>query len=807
VRQVDIDSNGQVTTNTAALGKPEQQVTSYVYTNNLLTSKTDALGRTTTYTYDGAGNATGTTRLYGTPDAVTTSATYDPILNLPLTITDANNHTTTLSYDSLGNLKTITDALGHRTSRGYNGSGQLASVTNALNKTITLAYSGADRSSVTDALGRQTRYLTDAVGRVITAIDPLGNRTYKSWDNLNRLTQITDALGGLTRFSYDNNGNVLTQTDAKNQTTTFTYNAIGRVASKKDALLNTETRLYEPGSRLKQRTDRKGQVAGVTYDALGRVATIGFGATTANPTAYTSTTTLTWDAGNRLTNIVDVQGGKTTTIARTYDGLNRLTQEVTEQGEVDYTYDNAGRRASMTVKNGPVGARVAQPTVTYTWDDANRLTLITQAAGASNNNVVQTVGFTYDDANQVTRTTYTGGQNINYTYTDAGEVQSITYKKADGTVIATGSYTYDAAGRRTSVSGDLATFVQSSGTDVTAPTYNANNQLTKWTGTKTWTYDKNGNLTYDGTNTYTWDARDQLVGVSGGAAASFQYDAARRRLAKTIGGATTAFAFDGGNFVQELSALGSSGTVKANLLTGGVDQTFMRSSGATPTLSWFLPEANNHSVILTDTGGTTKQTYAYEPYGTTTPGGSDTNSQQYTGRENDGATGLYYYRARYYKPGCMRFISEDPIGWASGQTNNYGYVGGDPVRSRDPSGLSPCDIDVAISIARGRWPLGNLGNPQVDFAPVPDNPIPYPYDGDVWGWTDLHTGEVHLDPRLLEHHSSGHEAAFQVLNTIIHEALHLNHPDWDEDYVEDRGNRLGELVEKDFLSERKLRCR
>lgn len=32
------------------------------------------------------------------------------------------------------------------------------------------------------------------------------------------------------------------------------------------------------------------------------------------------------------------------------------------------------------------------------------------------------------------------------------------------------------------------------------------------------------------------------------------------------------------------------------------------------------------------------------------------------------------------------FISEDPIGWASGQANNYAYVGGDPIGYRDPYG-------------------------------------------------------------------------------------------------------------------------
>jgi hypothetical protein len=33
------------------------------------------------------------------------------------------------------------------------------------------------------------------------------------------------------------------------------------------------------------------------------------------------------------------------------------------------------------------------------------------------------------------------------------------------------------------------------------------------------------------------------------------------------------------------------------------------------------------------------------------------------------------------------FISEDPIGWASEQTNNYAYVGGNPVNHLDPSGM------------------------------------------------------------------------------------------------------------------------
>ena len=49
----------------------------------------------------------------------------------------------------------------------------------------------------------------------------------------------------------------------------------------------------------------------------------------------------------------------------------------------------------------------------------------------------------------------------------------------------------------------------------------------------------------------------------------------------------------------------------------------------------------------------------------------------FTGRDFDGATGLYYYRARFYDPQLGRFISEDPIGLTGG-INAYAYVGNNP---------------------------------------------------------------------------------------------------------------------------------
>ena len=60
---------------------------------------------------------------------------------------------------------------------------------------------------------------------------------------------------------------------------------------------------------------------------------------------------------------------------------------------------------------------------------------------------------------------------------------------------------------------------------------------------------------------------------------------------------------------------------------------------------------------------------------------------RYTGREYDADTGLYYYRNRWYDPEIGLFISEDPIGFAGGDVNLYGYVWNSPYNFIDPFGF------------------------------------------------------------------------------------------------------------------------
>jgi RHS repeat-associated protein len=223
--------------------------------------------------------------------------------------------------------------------------------------------------------------------------------------------------------------------------------------------------------------------------------------------------------------------------------------------------------------------------------------------------------------------------------------------------------------------------------------YNADNAQTKFNGTAL-NYDANGNLTSDGTNTYTWDARNHLTAISGGSAATFTYDGFGRRVKKVIGGTTTQFLYDGLNPVQELNGKHNAAAI-ANLLTGlSVDEYFTRTDSS-GTMA-FLADALGSTVGLVGSGGSIATNYTYQPFGATTVGGSaNGNSYQFTGREND-ATGLYYYRARYYSPTYQRFIAQDPSGFGGGDVNAYDYVGANPMNSADPSGLQAVPVPGPI---------------------------------------------------------------------------------------------------------------
>ena len=100
----------------------------------------------------------------------------------------------------------------------------------------------------------------------------------------------------------------------------------------------------------------------------------------------------------------------------------------------------------------------------------------------------------------------------------------------------------------------------------------------------------------------------------------------------------------------------------------------------------FLQDNHGSAVALTDASGSITSSASYDSFGNST--NNLTTRYQFTGREKDDFTGLYYYRARWYDEQLGRFISEDPIG-LSGGINEFAYIGNNPLSGTDSSGLTP----------------------------------------------------------------------------------------------------------------------
>ena len=616
------------------------------FTTNQIMEVRDPLNRITKYTYDANGNVTSVIDPQGNP----TIFEYEPTFNQVTKITDALNLITRFTYDPVtGNLLTTTDPLNHTTTMAYNAFGQPASVTDPLSNTTTFTYDAVGNlETVTDPLGNRSQRLYDAASRLTALIDPRGKTTQFTYNAVNQVTQITDALNGLTGFTYDPNGNLLTVADAKNQTTTYVYDTMDRLLSRTDALARSESYQYDLVGNLTRFTDRKNQQTNVVYDPLNR--------RTSTTYADSTSTTIVYDAVGNVTKLTDSLTGA---LDRSYDVLDRVTQEVSPQGIVSYSYDVLSRRLSMR-------ANALQP-VTYSYDANSQLTQVAQG-------VINGV-LTHDAIGRRTQVQRSNGVTTTYAYDPASRLAGLTHAKG-ATVLESLNYGLDQADNKTQVqqAQQNATALPPA---VTAA-YDAANQQAQFAGASL-AYDANGNLTSDGTTTYVWDARDRLIGISGGTSATFSYDALDRRLAKTINGATTTYLYDGADVVTEAGATNAS-----YLSTLNIDEPLVRQ---TPSGNeFFHADDLGSTVALSDDSGSVTTRYAYGPFGeTSATGATSGNPFQFTGREHDG-TGLYYYRARYYSPSRSRFLTEDPLGFDAGDLNLYAYVFNNPTNFIDPTG-------------------------------------------------------------------------------------------------------------------------
>ena len=337
--------------------------------------------------------------------------------------------------------------------------------------------------------------------------------------------------------------------------------------------------------------------------------------------------------------------------------------ETSTIGAVSHQYDALGRRTQMTISG--------ETPVSYTYDASSRLRTIVQAP-------LDPADLQYDALARRTLLRLPNGVSTAYQYDPASRLIGLIYRNATGP-LGDLRYSYDANGNRVAVGGSLARSLVPE--PVLTARYGAASRQLAFGG-KTMSYDDNGNLASviedSDSTTFTWDARNRLVGIAGpSTVASFGYDAVGRRAVKTVNGRVTEYLYDGDDVIEELT----DGVPLSYLRTLSVDEPLARNVD-----DYYLADGLGSVTAVTNASADLLTRYLYEPFGRTTVEGVPSgNVFQFTGREAD-LSDLYYYRARYYNPRIGRFISEDPLQWFGGE-NFYAYVGNNPATDLDPFGL------------------------------------------------------------------------------------------------------------------------
>jgi RHS repeat-associated protein len=698
------DSNGNVLTVTVPISSGHTATTTYTYNSfgEVLTT-TDPMGFVTTNTYDANGNllsvttpapgngasASVTQFAYNSlgelttitdPRGNSTSLTYTPS-GLVATITDAQSNVTTYGYDNRGNRTSVIDANNKQTTFAYDGMNRLTkiiypdstttqfgydyrgrrtSVTDQNGRTASYGYDDADRlATVTDAANNVTTYGYDSESNLTSIQDANHNTTYFAYDAFGRVTKTTFPSGAVETYGYDNVGNLTSKIDRKNELITYTYDQLNRLIQKSYPDTSTVNYTYDNDSRLTQVTDPTGTYQ-FMFDNMGRLT--GTSTQYAFLTSRTFTTGYGYDAASNRNGFTDPEGGSTT---YSYDTLNRL-QTLTPPtaisgGSFGFGYDALSRRTSLTRPNGV--------NTSYGYDNLSRLLSVTHALGGT---TLDGAVYTVDNAgDRLTRTPQPSGAASAYGYDSIYELQSVTQGSS-----TTESYTYDPVGNRLTSLGSASW------------SYNTSNELNSRPGVS-YTYDSNGNtqtmVNSPGTTTYAWDFENRLTSVvlpGSGGTVYFKYDPFGRRIEKISPTATSIFAYDGARLLETVNA---SGGVVARYAHGpNIDEPLAMLGGSTT--DYYEADGLGSITSLTDTTGALAETYTYDSFGNTVASsGTLRNYFQYTGREFDAETSLYFYRARYYDQNTGRFLSEDPDDFASG-IDFYTYVSNQPTDLIDPSG-------------------------------------------------------------------------------------------------------------------------
>jgi RHS repeat-associated protein len=713
-------------------------------------SSMDAAGNVTSFKHDASGNVLSVTN----PDNYSKTFEYD-LGNHPFAVFDEQNNRASTTTDTSGRVRKVTDPNGNSVTYGYwdaSRDGRLKSVTSP--PTIV-----DDGSTETETGGRAIQFDYDAAGNVIsrtqipTAASGQSSRvTSTSYDELDRPVRVVgpqytdgtvgaicpvtryvyDALGAVTSVSagyspspctnsasdvlagsgtskqiyeYDDFSRKIKSTDGLSRSWVYAYDEHDNLSTSTDPKLQVTSYSWDVGHQLLSRTEQGGRVTSFRRNSLGQVLTL---------THPEVTYTYKYDSAHRLAKITDGRGNKSLSYDWSPGGLlNRMTD--TEGRTVTYVYNPVGRLAGITAPNGD--------SVAYLYDAGGRLlrSINSEFTGVSYrynkdnsidgfNNVFDTISgapvsqhaYAYDGfGNTKVGVEFLNTYGPNGAQTASSSVYSIySYDALDRLIEVDNEtpsqlqkFTYDFVGNR------LTKSVGQSSPTVTAYKYDLANQLTEIrSGSSTGplvaslSHDANGNITNDGTRTYTWDALDQLKQVSsGGATVAYAYDGGGRRIRKVVGGTTTQWIYDGDNIAAEFGTSWTNPTavyVHGASVDSPMQQIQVTGASTYGRATYYFANELGSIVGMANNVDFSTQTQQFDAWGIKLAGTVPQSAQYgYAGREPD-ETGLLYNRARYYSPNVGRFVGRDPIGLAGG-LNPYAYVGNNPINRTDPSGLLP----------------------------------------------------------------------------------------------------------------------
>ncbi len=613
-----------------------------------LTSITDSLGNSVTYTLDALGNRKqeDTKNPVGTLSRTMTRV-FDNLSRV-FQMRGAQSQLTQYGYDVQGNLKTLTDPLTHATANDYDALNRLKKVTQPL-----LA-----GQSVSGAIN----YAYDAQDNLSGVADPRGLTTTYAYSGFNELKTLTSADTGITQYTYDPAGNVKTMQDARGQGATYTYDALNRL---KTLLYSDESIGYtydnvaiaaNSKGRLSQLSDGSGSTT-YAYDARGRVSLktqligsvplqVHYGYNAAGQLASVTTPSnqlIEYGYLNNQVVSVKVNGGSVLASAKYFPFGGVASWTWGNGSAYQRAYDLDGRIQSVTIAN---------QTRTYGFDDASRITGLTDAQGAT---TVQAATISYDNLDRLTTALNSASGGYNQTFV------------------------YDLLGNRTS---------ETIGGQSTTLTYGlTSNRLTQL-GTQAIGYDNAGNTANDGSFTYVYSGRNRLAQVQQGASplATYKHNALGQRVSKSAG-ATTLFAYDeAGHLLGEYDSTGA--MIQETVWLNDTPVATLRRSGTATVVHYVWADHLDtpRAVTTSDAASTLEWKWDSDPFGTTTAQPiALTYNLRFPGQYFDAETAKHYNYFRDYDPASGRYIESDPIGLQGG-IDTFGYVNGNPLSLTDREG-------------------------------------------------------------------------------------------------------------------------